>query len=296
MFKVGAMSYGLAGLVEDEQPTWQHILQVAAELELDGVEFYESHWGGKEEDVENAAAVKGRAAELGLELFAIGSGARLGFDDERRRAAMETLRTQIRAAAAVGAAVVTFPAIDAAPVPAGGDGARGGLDFGLGAGPLVEQVREAAAFATEYGVRLALLNHCFFVSSSWHQEWVVKLAGAENVGICLDPGNYLYYDCEDPLSATRRLAGSVHMVRLGDWARRGEEEVKAEFAQGKRLQLYGAAPFGDGEVDHATCFRLLKESGYEGYLSLKSVGSLPEGPRAAFQRAVQRTRAMVAGL
>ena len=72
--------------------------------------------------------------------------------------------------------------------------------------------------------------------------------------------------------------------------------MKAEFGQGKRLQLYQAAPFGEGEVDHMACFRLLNYSGYEGYLSLKSVGSLPEGPRAALRRAVERTRAMVEGL
>ena len=296
MFKVGAMSYSLANLLEGEEPTWERILEMAAELGLDGVEFYDNHWGVADEDVERAGEVGARAGELGIEVFALGSAARLGFADERRDAAMQTLRTQICAAAAIGAGVVTFPAIDAPPVPPGRDPAQGGLDFGASCGPLVEQVRELAEFAGEHKVRLALLNHCFFVTLSWHQEWAVKLAGTDVAGVCLDPGNYLFYACEDPVEATRRLAGRVHMVRLGDWVRRDEAEIAAGFGQGKRLQLYQSAPFGEGEVDHAACFQVLAESEYRGFLSMKSAGPSPEGPADAMRRAVERVREMVRSL
>ena len=293
MFKVGAMSYSLVGLLENEEPTWQRLLEVAADVGADGVEFYDSHWGVTAADVECADQVRTRAEALGIEVFALGSGARLGFADERRAAAMETIRTQIRAAAAVGAQVVTFPAIDTPPVPPGRDPAQGGLDFGAGAGPLVEQVQELADFASQHSVRLALLNHCFFVYSSWHQEWVTKLAASAWAGACLDPGNYLYYTDEDPVSATRRLAGNIHMVRLGDWMRRDASDVAADFAEGKRLQLYQGAPFGAGEVDHTACFQILKDSGYKGFLSMKSAGASPDGPAAALRQALERTRAMV---
>ena len=293
MFKVGAMSYSLAGLLESEEPTWQRLLEVAADVGADGIEFYDSHWGVTPEDVKCADEVRTRAEALGIEVFALGSGARLGFADERRDEAVETLRTQIRAAAAVGAEVVTFPAIDAPPVPPGRDPAQGGLDFGAGAGPLVQQVKELADFAGEHSVRLALLNHCFFICSSWHQEWVAKLSGSDCVGACLDPGNYLYYAGEDPVSATGRLAGNIHMVRLGDWVRRDESEVAAGFEEGRRLQLYQGAPFGEGEVNHAGCFRILKESGYRGFLSMKSAGPSTDGPTAALRKALERVKAMV---
>ena len=292
MFKVGTMSYPLAALLENEVPTWQRLLEVAADVGADGIEFYDSHWGVTLEDVECANDVRTRARALDIEVFALGSGTRLGFADERRDEAMETLRTQILAAAAVGAEVVTFPAIDVPPVPTGRDPALGGLDFGAGAGPLVQQVKELADFAGEHSVRLALLNHCFFISSSWQQEWVAKLSGSAWVGACLDPGNYLYYCDEDPVSATCRLAGNIHMVRLGDWERRGDNEIAAGFEEGRRLQLYQGAPFGEGEVDHATCFEILKASGYRGFLSVKSPGPSADGPAVALRQALERTRAM----
>ncbi len=293
MFKVGAMSYSLVGLLDNREPTWQRLLELAAEVGADGIEFYDSHWGVTSEDVDCADQVRARAEALGVDVFALGSGVRLGFADERRNAALDTLRTQIRAAAAVGARVVTFPAIDAPPVPPNRDPAQGGLDFGAGAGPLVEQVKKLGDFAAEHSVKLALLNHSFFVCSSWHQEWLTKLAASPWVGACLDPGNYLYYNDEDPVGATRRLADHTHMVRLGDWVRRNADEVAADFAEGKRLQLYQSAPFGEGEVDHASCFQILKESGYEGFLSMKSAGPSTDGPKAALQQALEHTRTLI---
>lgn len=243
MVKIGAMSICLQPLLAGEVPTGERLLRAAAEVGVDGVEFYETHWGADPRDVDGAAA-------------------------------------------AVGAQVVTFPAIDSQPVPEGRTAEAGGLHFAQGVGPLIEQVQELAEFAAGYNVRLALLNHCFFVGASWHQEWVVKLADRPEVGTCLDPGNYLYYECEDPVSATRRLAGTVCNVRLGDWVRRGDREVIEAFRTEGRLGIWAPAVFGEGAVDHGACLQVLHESGYEGYLTMKSVGG-------DFHRSLEGVRALV---
>jgi sugar phosphate isomerase/epimerase len=288
MIKVGAMSICLEPLLEGVEPTPARILHAAAKAGIAGVEFYETHWGADPRDADGAEALKALGADLGVEVFAVGSGTRLGYGDERSRGAMETLKNQIRAAAAVGAGVVTFPAIDSQPVPEGRTALQGGLPFAQAVGPLVEQMQALAEFARDFAVRLALLNHCFFVGASWHQEWVVKLADRPEVGTCLDPGNYLYYECEDPVAATRRLAGTVCNVRLGDWVRRDERDVVAAFRSEGRLGIWAPAVFGTGEVDHGACLRILRESGYEGYLSLKSVGG-------DFRDSLEGVRALVEG-
>ena len=273
MLKVGAMSICLEPLLEGREPTCERILRVAAAVGVEGVEFYETHWGADPRDIDGAGALQALGAELGVEVFAVGSGTRLGYCDQRREAALATLKNQIRAAAAVGARVVTFPAIDSQPVPEGRAAAAGGLPFTQAVGPLVEQIQELAELARDCDVQLALLNHCAFVGASWHQEWVVKLVDRPEVGTCLDPGNYLYYECEDPIQATRRLAGTVCNVRLGDWVRRDEQEIVAAFRCQGRLGIWAPAIFGQGEVDHRACVRILRQNGYDGYLSLKSVGS-----------------------
>jgi len=296
MPKIGAMSFCLVNLLEKGEQTPENVLRVAAARGLDGVEFYEREWGGDPGELDRAEELRSLAASLGVEIFAIGSGTRVGFHDERRSRALETLRTQIRIAAAVGAQVVTFPAIDSQPVPPGRDPGDGGLAFSRGVGPLVEQIQELAEFAGELSVRLAILNHCFFVSSSWNQEWAIKLAAAENVGACLDPGNYLFYECEDPVAAAKRLAGTVMNVRLGDLTRRDDQEVVEEFGREGRLAIYRPAIFGEGEVDHRRCLRILRERGYDGFVSLKNAGHSPQGPADAFARSVAGIRTLVEAL
>ena len=295
MFPIGAMSIALAGLVDGE-PTPERILREAARLGLDGVEFYESDWGGSPGDLEEAACLAETAAAAGVRLFAIGSAARLGYHDGRAAAALETLRRQVDVAAAVGARSVTFAAIDSQPLPAGRDPAEGGLPFAGAAGPLVRQMRELAEYAGERQVQVALLNHGSFACTSWHQEWVVRLVDAANAGACLDPGNYLYYEGEDPVAATRRLRGRVAAVRLGDWRPRDAEAVADEFAAEGRLSPWEAAVFGEGEVDHAACLRLLREAGYDGWLSIKSAGSSPRGPEDALRRTLDNIRQLAASI
>ena len=295
MVRVGAMSIALGRSIDGER-TPERIVREAARLGLEGVELYESDWGGSPGDVEAAPALADTAAALGVRLFAIGSAARLGYHDGRAEEAMTTLRLQVDAAAAVGARVVTFAAIDSQPLPPGRAPAEGGLPFAGAAGPLVRQMRELAGYAGEREVEVALLNHGSFACTSWHQEWVVRLAGAANAGACLDPGNYLYYEGEDPVAATRRLRERVAAVRLGDWRLRDGERVASEFAGEGRLDPWEAAVFGEGEVDHGACLRILREAGYEGWLSIKSAGSSPLGPDDALRRSLEEVRRLAASI
>ena len=289
------MSIALGRSIDGER-TPERILAEAARLGLDGVEFYESDWGGASGDVEAAPALAETAAAAGVRLFAIGSAARLGYHDDRAAEAMATLRRQVEAAAAVGARCVTFAAIDTQPLPAGRDPAEGGLPFAAAAGPLVRQMRELAEYAGERQVQVGLLNHGSFACTSWHQEWVVRLVDAANAGACLDPGNYLYYEGEDPVAAARRLRGRVTLVRLGDWRPRDSEAVAAEFAAEGRLDPWEAAVFGEGEVDHGSCLRLLREAGYDGWLSIKSAGSSSRGPDDALRRTLDSVRQLAASI
>ena len=295
MFRIGAMSIALGRSIDGER-TPERIVREAARLGLEGVEFYESDWGGSPRDLEAAPALAETAAAAGVRLFAIGSAAKLGYHDGRAEEALATLRRQVDAAAAVGARVVTFAAIDSQPLPAGRHPSEGGLPFAGAAGPLVRQMRELAEYAGEREVEVALLNHGSFACTSWHQEWVVRLAGAANAGACLDPGNYLYYEGEDPVAATRRLSGRVAAVRLGDWRLRERDLVAAGFAADGGLHPWEAAVFGEGEVDHGACLRLLREAGYDGWLSIKSAGSSPLGPDDALRRTLDEVRQLVTSL
>jgi sugar phosphate isomerase/epimerase len=138
------------------------------------------------------------------------------------------------------------------------------------------------------------LNHCALVYLSWHQEWLVRLAGHLAAGATVDPGNYLYYGSEPPVDATRRLASHAALVRIGDFRLRTEEAVRADWARNGRLSLWESVPLGEGAVDHLACFRLLREAGYDGIVSLKSPGPPVPDAATALRRAMERLRGWVA--
>ena len=85
-------------------------------------------------------------------------------------------------------------------------------------------------------------------------------------------------------------------MRLGDWRPRDAEAVADEFAAEGRLSPWEAAVFGEGEVDHGACLRLLREAGYDGWLSIKSAGSSPLGPEDALRRTLDKVRQLAASI
>ncbi len=64
MVKIGAMSICLQPLLASEEPTGARLLHAAAEVGVDGVEFYATHWGADPRDANGAAALKRLGAEL----------------------------------------------------------------------------------------------------------------------------------------------------------------------------------------------------------------------------------------
>ncbi|MBN1670436.1 MAG: sugar phosphate isomerase/epimerase [Kiritimatiellae bacterium] len=291
MLKIGAMSYALHALVPEAEQTPERLIALGAELGLDGIELF--RWGTTPEELDQASDLRALADRLGIEIYGIGSVIRLGYHDERCKETQRQLHAQIDACAAVGGGEVTIPAIDSQPVPPGRDPAAGGMPFGRALGPMIEQLKELAAHAAERAVRLAILNHCYLVSGSWHQEWIVKLSEAPNVGACFDPGCGLSYECEDPIAAAKRIAPYAIGFRLSDVVRPDDAAIIARFRQEGQLSIYKAADwFGEGLIDHAGCLKILVDGGYDGWLTLKRAGLGGGDPREALQHALKQMRAM----
>jgi sugar phosphate isomerase/epimerase len=69
--------------------------------------------------------------------------------------------------------------------------------------------------------------------------------------------------------------------------------VRDDFTRSGRLALWESALLGEGIVDHVQCFRLLKEAGFQGVVSLKSPGPPAPDARTTLLRALERLREWV---
>jgi sugar phosphate isomerase/epimerase len=287
------MSYCLKNVLPENEQGMEEIVRLAGEEGLT-VEVYGGGWktGG---DLRVAAEGLRRLADgAGVRMPVYGSGTRLGYPQaERRDAELTKLKQEVEVCKILGGTVVTFPIIDAQPMPPDRPGTDQGMPFERLLPFLVEQAVELADFAAEQGVDLAVLNHCFVCYLSWHQKWIGKLADRPNLGACVDPGNYLHYGGEDPVSACRTLQGCAKMARAGDAVALPEDETVDSFWERGRLSRSRPAIFGEGEIDQAACYGLLKAGGFDGVVSLKTAGPSEAGPLDAIRRSMENLRTLL---
>ena len=101
----------------------------------------------------------------------------------------------------------------------------------------------------------------------------------ENVGACVDTGNYLGNSSEDPVSAARRLAGLTTMIRLCDNTPKADREVIEHFENTGELRVHNQAILGEGAANPRQCMQILVDGGYRGFVSLKRIGMRPDDSR-----------------
>lgn len=290
------MSYCLRSALPRDEQSMTDILELAAREEIRTLELYAGGWP-EEGDIRRASEeIAPQAKALGIAVPVMGSGTRLGDLGEAREIDMDQLKREVEACAILGADVMTLPAVDGQPVPPGQPEASVGMRFERMLPELVAQLQELADHAKGFDVSLAVLNHCFLVYLGWHQKWLTLLTERDNVGACVDPGNYLHYGHQDPEPVCRELAGMARMVRAGNVEPVPEAEVVAEFNASGEFRPWRAASFDAGVIDQKACYQHLRDGGYRGYVSLKTAGTSPDGPLAAIRQSWRALNDLLADL
>ena len=291
------MTYCLKNGLAEGQDDMASIVRLAG---AEGFDLLEVNGGGWRPDQDLRAAAESLREVGNAEgvLFPVyGSGTRLGHPDAGKSgAAMSHLKTEIEVCGILGAAVLTLPIIDAQPLPPDRPEADQGLHFERLLPFILDQAVELADFAAGHSVEIAVLNHCFVCYLSWHQKWIARLTDRANLGACVDPGNYLHYGREDPVSACRALQGCAKMARAGDMVGLAEEQTVASYRENGRLRFSETRVFGEGEMDQVACYRQLKEGGFEGVVSLKTAGPSDAGPLDAIRRSMTNLRKLLGEL
>ncbi len=127
---------------------------------------------------------------------------------------------------------------------------------------VLKAMRELVPIAAANNVILALENHGGLPCSGEEQAEVIKTVNSPNLRATIDVGNYMQYP-QEPTAGTAVAAPYCAYVHVKD---------------NRRLPDGGLAraTLGEGEVDIPGCLRIIRDSGYDGFVAIEYEGEEDE--------------------
>ncbi len=260
--KISISSHCFAKPIYDGNMTVLDVIKTVKELGASGVEFT-THDDAI--DIEYAKKLKTEADRLGIEIvnYAIDSDFVSGAKGRTIEEEMERLRYQIDIAEVLGVKNIRHDVINSL------DECR---SFDLALPIIAERIREISKYAETKGIRTTVENHGRICQDPYRLERLFNAVNYPNFGILCDIGNFLTGDYE-PINAVSIVAPYSIFAHVKDYY----------FKSGNTLDYPGSgmpvtkngnyiypAPIGYGCVPVTQCLRILKNSGYDGYVSIES--------------------------
>ncbi|MCK9222684.1 MAG: sugar phosphate isomerase/epimerase [Limnochordia bacterium] len=231
----------------------------AAELGVDGVELLDYFWTDKATEPNDIVKLTKR---LGLDILCYSiDNDFVNADASAREKMLDYAKREIDLAVALGAPVIR--------VFSGNE--KDGIDFDTGFAWIVDGLREAATYAEEKQVVLALENHGTFAGTSAQIERILDEVGSPALTSNFDTGNFMLCK-ENPKKAMDRLAHRVGHVHFKDFRRADSSETVGVYTGVDGIRVKGTT-IGAGDVDLPYIVESLKQAGYQGSLVIEYEGT-----------------------
>ena len=251
--KMAITVYGAHLLVPEEGRTVAKIIQSAAHVGFDGIDL--GYYWGENKAAEFAEAKKVADGEgIAIANYIVGNNFGNAAAEDRLQAEIEKVKVALEEAASFGCkALRVF-------------GGGYGLDWATYSPKIAEALAACVETAEKCNVVMAIEDHGALCKNSAEQLFYINEVNSPFLRATADIGNYWLPGGELPIVGVSSIAEYVEMVHVKDYV----------FINNKHV----ACPSGEGLVDFRNCFRALKDSGYDGYLSLEyecSIGDAKQG-------------------
>lgn len=212
-----------------------------------------------------ADELKDKARECGLKLsnYAVGADFLQGTDAEYEREIARVMR-EVDIAARLGVRRMRHDVASSEDLSI--------VNFHRHLERLAAACRRIADYAAQYGIVTSVENHGYFIQASDRVLALVHAVDRDNFRTTLDVGNFLCVD-EDPLSAVKKNLPYASMVHIKDFYYRpaGSDPGSGWFRTSNGNYLRGAIA-GHGDLNLREIIRAIKQSGYDGDISLEFEG------------------------
>lgn len=265
--KVGVSSYSLFGAMQSKEMTV-----------IDAIEWVKDQGGEHFEVVPNLGfsfddnpelidQIRSKAEEVRIELsnYAIGANF-LTEDEESYRNEIERVKKEVDIANQLG---VKFMRHDVASRPIPECTIK---NFEADLPKLVEACQEIADYASQYGITTSVENHGFYIQASDRVQSLINNVDRSNFKTTLDVGNFLCAD-EDPVAAVKKNISYASVVHIKDfYVRPAHLNPGKGWLQTIAGNFLRGAIVGHGDINMREVIKVIKQSGYDGYISIEFEG------------------------
>ncbi|MCM3042782.1 sugar phosphate isomerase/epimerase [Paenibacillus motobuensis] len=206
-----------------------------------------------------------RAAKAGIEISNYAIGANFITDtEEAYEAEIERVLKEVDVAHRLGVKLMRH---DVASRPD-----TSILNFNSDLERIAAACRKIADYAKGFGITTSVENHGYYVQASDRVQTLVHTVGRDNYKTTLDIGNFVCVD-EDPIRAVKNNISIASMVHVKDFYIRPADRNPGEgwFPSAAGRYLRGAIA-GQGDLDIPGLLGIVKNYGYDGYLSIEYEG------------------------
>lgn len=242
------------------------VIEKAAEMGFEGIEFVER----KMTVPGSAHILREKCEECGIVPVAFCVGADLALEDkEKLRDEIKRVQSLVDVAQELGVSMLRHDV--SYGIKELGRKYRIGYDDML---PYIsEGVSEITKYAEQKGIRTMTENHGFFSQDASRVEKLINTVAHPNFGALVDMGNFMCVD-EDPNHSVGIMAPYAFHVHCKDFFFKSGREIDP--GEGWMTTRGGnylrATVIGHGDAGVLQSIKVLRKSGYDGYLSIEFEG------------------------
>lgn len=265
--KISVSSYSFSQLLNSGERTQLTLVELAKQMGFDAIEFTDLCPPEGITEEEYAKQIKAESERVGLPVSSYTVGADFinaqNIEDEIAR-----ICRKVDTASILGVKVMRH---DATSGFKGNEAKYKGFDQALPL--LIKGCKAVTDYAKRYGIETCVENHGFFSQESLRVEKLVNGVADENFGLLIDIGNFACADDPSPV-AVGRLAPYAKYVHAKDFHIKSGNAINPGigFFRSRGGNYLRGAIIGHGDIPVMQCLSILKNSGYDGYVSIEFEG------------------------
>lgn len=265
--KISVSSYSFSQLLNSGERTQLTLIELAKEMGFDAIEFTDLCPPEGITEEEYAKQIKAESERVGLPVSSYTVGADFinaqNIEDEIAR-----ICRKVDTASILGVNVMRH---DATSGFKGNEAKYKGFDQALPL--LIKGCKAVTDYAKRHGIETCVENHGFFSQESLRVEKLVNGVADENFGLLIDIGNFACADDPSPV-AVGRLAPYAKYVHAKDFHIKSGNAINPGrgFFRSRGGNYLRGAIIGHGDIPVMQCLSILKNSGYDGYVSIEFEG------------------------